>query len=205
MSGATRIDGCFETWVKKNSVIGEELSKTFKYRRVFKTLENRLGSFSLGICAYDGEGNIDWAMDESGNQLPNVRHVFTLSADLSGLQRFLKVQKRSGDQDFWVVDFNVHVLFGGTALKARITWKEGVSISHFYPHVTDIWLGLPGNLARRPFQHSSELSLLGHVCFSIRRKWEARSNDCLPFFLSPLDTINAVKRLSRGGAGNVLR
>ena len=163
MSGVKKINGFFETWVKKNSVIGEELSKTFSYVRMYTTLDNGLGTFSLDIYAYEQEGNHDWAWDESGNLLPNVRRVCTLSADLSGLRRFLKVQKGPEGQNFWTVAFKVNVLFGGTALKARLTWNEGVSISHFHRQVTDIWLCLSGNLARRPCQRYSELDPLDHI------------------------------------------
>ena len=133
MSGVTNIDGLFGTWIKKDSVIGEELSKTFEYHRVFKNLDEGLDAFFLDIYAYDGEGDPDWTRDESGSLVPNIRRVCTLRADLSGLQRFLKVQKRSSGQVFWKVYFNVKVLFGGTALKARLTWYEGVRSSRFHP------------------------------------------------------------------------
>ena len=132
------LDGFLGTWIKKDSVIGEELSKTFEYKYVYKNLDEYLGTFSNGIYAYDGEGDPDWAEDESGNLLPNFRRVCTLKADLSGLQRFLKVQKASEGQHFWTFSYKVNVLFGGTALKARMTWYEGVSISHFHPHVNNI-------------------------------------------------------------------
>ena len=132
------IDGFFETWVKKGSVIGEESSKTFEYYRTFKNLDDCLGAFSVPIYAYDGEGDPIWALDESSKRMPNIRHVCTFTADLSGLKRFLKVKKTSKGQYFWRVDFKVNILFGGTALKARLTWYEGVSISHLHTHVTDI-------------------------------------------------------------------
>ena len=164
LPGIEVIDGFFSTWVKKNSVIGEELSKTFKYMRVYKTLDTHPGTFSLKIYAYDGEGDTDWLRDESGDVLPNFRRVCTLTADLSGLLGSLKVQTGSEGQDFWRANFNVNVLFGGTALKARMTWYEGVSISHFYPQGADIWLCLSGNTARRPCQHYTKLSLLDYVC-----------------------------------------
>ena len=133
MSGVNRIYGLFETWVKKNSVIGEELSKTFSYVRRYKSLNSRLGTFSLDIHACDGEGNTDWGHNESGGMMPNIRRVCTLSADLSNLQKLLKVEKGSNGEEFWTVWFNINVRFGGTALKARMTWYEGVSISHFHP------------------------------------------------------------------------
>ncbi len=165
LSGVNRINGLFDTWVKKNSVIGEELSKTFSYRCTYKTLDHGLGTFCLEIYAYEGEGDTDWARDESGNLLPNIRRVCTLAADLSGLRRFLKVQRSSEGQEFWDVAFKVNVLFGGTVLMARMTWYEGVSISHLHPQVTDILLCPSGNPALRSFQCYSELSLLGHIYF----------------------------------------
>ena len=133
LSGVNKISGCFETWVKKNSVIGEELSKTFSYDCLYKTLDNILGTFSVDIYAYDGEGDTYWAVDESGNLLPHIRRVCTLKADLSGLQKSLKVQKGPKGQDFWRVEHSIKVHFGGTALKARLMWYEGVSNLHFHP------------------------------------------------------------------------
>ena len=159
------IDGLFHTWVKKNSVIGEELSKTISYSRVLKTLDDGLGTFTVDTYAYDGEGDPVWVWNKSGNLVPNICRVCTLSADLSGLRSFLKVQKGPVGQDFWTVTFNVNVLFGGTALKARLTWYEGVSIPHFHSQSADIWLYLSENPPRRPHQRYSVFSLLGHVCF----------------------------------------
>ena len=134
---------------------------------MFDTLDNHLGTFSLEIYAYDGEGDTDWAFDESNNLMPNIRHVCTLEADLSGLKKFLKVRKTSAGQAFWQVDYKIKIFFGGTALKARITWYEGVSISCFHPHVTDIWWCLSENPVRRPCRRYSELNLLDHGCFPL--------------------------------------
>ena len=127
------VDGFFEAWVKKHSVIGEELSQSFSYVRVYQTLERGLGYFSLDIYAYDGDGDTHWGWDESGKRLPDIRRVCTLSADLSGLRRFLKVQKGPEGQVFWTIWYSINVHFGGTALKAKMMWDEGVSISHFHP------------------------------------------------------------------------
>lgn len=67
-----------------------------------------------------------------GNLLPNMRRVCTLKADLSGLARSLKVQKGPRGQDFWRVEHSVAVLFGGTQLRARLQWYEGVSLISFH-------------------------------------------------------------------------
>ena len=60
-----------------------------------------------------------------------MRRVCTLKADLSGLARSLKVQKGPRGQDFWRVEHSVAVLFGGTQLRARLQWYEGVSCNSF--------------------------------------------------------------------------
>ena len=147
LSGGTKLTDFFDPWVKKNSVIGEELTKTFTYQRMYKTLDHGLGNVTTEIYAYDGEGDIVWARDESGKILPNMRHVCTLKADLSGLQRSLKVSKGTKGHDFWRVDYNINVLFGGTALKARMTWHESVSVAHLHPPGADIRLYLSGDPA----------------------------------------------------------
>ena len=131
LSGVGRIFGFYETWVKKNLVIGEEWSQTFSYVCRYKTADISLGAFSMDIYAYDGEGDTDWALGEIGNLLPNFRRVCTLAADLSGLRRFVTVSKGSAGQEFWTVAFNINVRFGGTALRAKLTWNEGVSIFTF--------------------------------------------------------------------------
>ena len=109
------------------------MSETFNYEFLYKTLDTPLGSYSVKVYAYDGEGNPDWLEDESGFVLSQFRHVCTIVADLSALPKFLKVKTGPKGQRFWNVCFNINVRFGGTAIKARLTWYEGVSISHFHP------------------------------------------------------------------------
>ena len=181
------------------------MSKTFSYQNAYKTPDRALGPFTLDIHAYDGEGDTDWAWDESGNLLPNIRRVCTLTADLSGLRSFLKVQKNPEGQEFCLIDFYVNVLFGGTALRARMRWYEGVSISYLYPQVTDIWLCFSGNHARRPCKHYTKLCLLDHVWFPSQEGGKLDPHHGFHFAsASPLDTADSVKQLIRGGVGNVL-
>ena len=141
-SGLTKIPGIFRALIKKNTVIGEELSKTTSCGRIYKALDDHLGTVSVNIYEYDGEGDTDWAKDESGNLLPHIRRVCRLSADLSGLRTSLTVQKGPKGQDFWTVAYRINVYFGGTALKARLTWYEAVSNLHFHPQGAEIWLCL---------------------------------------------------------------
>ena len=139
------IAGRFTPIVKKNTVIREVLSNTRGLCHVYKTLKDALDHIpmkSMEIYAYDGDGDPDWTEDESGNLLPQMRRVCTLTADLSGLQNFLKVEKGSNGQNFWKVMYSVNVYFGDTALKARMTWYEGVSNLYFHPQGAELWLCL---------------------------------------------------------------
>ena len=131
LSGIVRIQGTFETWVKKNFVIREEWSKTFSYAYRSRTPDIGLGTFSVDIYAYDGEDDTDWPYDELGRLLPNIRRVCTLAADLSGLQKSLTAHKGSAGQNFWMVLLSINVRFGGTALKTKMMWYEGVGIFIF--------------------------------------------------------------------------
>ena len=137
------IAGRFAPIVKKNTVIREVLSNTRGLRHVYKTLKDALDHIpmhSMEIYAYDGDGDIDWTEDESGNLVPQMRRVCTLTADPSGLQNILKVEKGFDGEIFWKVVYSVNVYFDGTTLKARLTWYEGVSNLYFHPQGAEIWL-----------------------------------------------------------------
>jgi len=169
------------------------LSKIFDYQCLYKTLDTDFGTYDVKIYAYDGEGDPDWLEDESGYLLPNFRHVCTIMADLSGLRSSLKVQKGREGQDFWRVSFNINVRFGGTAIKAKMTWNEGVSISHSIHGSADICFCLSGSPARRPCECHTKLSLLNHVWLPSKGDEKLDPNERLPFCIILFDTIDVVK------------
>ena len=68
-----------------------------------------------------------------GTLLPGMRRICTLKADLSSLKGSLKVQKGPKGQDFWRVEHSVAILFGGTQLRARLQWYEGVGLHLVFP------------------------------------------------------------------------
>lgn len=63
-----------------------------------------------------------------GNPLDGMTTLCTIHADLSGLYPFL--QRRPGKHGvvYWRVEYDILIEFGGTQLKARLQWKEGVRI-----------------------------------------------------------------------------
>ncbi len=178
------------------------MSKVFNYKRRYNSLHNRLGDFSVNIYAYDGEGDTDWADDESGNLLPSMRRVCTLKADLSGLRNVLKVQKGPNDQDFWVIEFMIDVRFGGTTLKASMKWYEGVSIQISIQKV--LIFGCVRHYCAMALSALYQTQSTRSRLPSIMRKWEARSNERFSFCIILFDTIDNVKQLTRGYVGNVL-
>jgi len=68
-----------------------------------------------------------------GNLAKDVRTVCTLRADLTGLRSSLRSQRGPKGEEFFRVDFMISVMLGGTSLKARLNWNEGVSrVTRFY-------------------------------------------------------------------------
>lgn len=103
-----------------------------------------------------------WSLSALGNLLPGMRRVCTLKADLSNLVNSLKVQKGPRGQDFWRVEHSVAVLFGGTQLRARLQWYEGVSCILRSEDEKALLISLlTGPIARRAGQRHPELGSLG--------------------------------------------
>jgi hypothetical protein len=57
-----------------------------------------------------------------------MRLVCTLHADLSPLAGALLTITGSRGEKFYRVDYDVCVYFGGTQLRAKLQWKENVSV-----------------------------------------------------------------------------
>lgn len=67
-----------------------------------------------------------------------MRTVCTLRADLTGLRPSLRSQRGPKGEEFYRVDFVISVMLGGTSLKARLTWNEGVRGLTFFTMFTDL-------------------------------------------------------------------
>lgn len=115
----------------QNHVVGEESSLSFNYFSIYNKMPTDLGTFSQDVYAYDGDGDIVWGRDEKGALAKDVRTVCTLRADLSGLRSSLRSQRGRKGEEFYRVDFIISVMLGGTSLKARLIWNEGVSYSFY--------------------------------------------------------------------------
>ena len=53
--------------------------------------------------------------------------ICTLNAEVSALAAALGIQAEPHGKKFYRVDYDVYVYFGGTQLRAKLQWKEGVS------------------------------------------------------------------------------
>lgn len=138
----------------QGQIIGTESSLSFAYQTTYSTKPTSLSNFEQIVLAYDGDDEVLWACDEkgkglihlkyisrltkkSGVQIPGARKVCTVNADLSGLLNNMKMERNSSNQSFWKIDYTFQILFGGTSLKARLVWYEGVSSSFWLYFV--IW------------------------------------------------------------------
>jgi len=61
-----------------------------------------------------------------GEVIEGMRLICTLNANLSALAGALQIQAGPQGKQFYRVDYNVCVYFGGTQLRANLQWKEKV-------------------------------------------------------------------------------
>ena len=125
-----------------------EFTRATPLIHLYKSLPTDLGSFTLDVEVWNGDDIPSWCVDingkyfalkyftakvlnrpvvSTGRRLPQVRTLCTLRADLSRLRGSLKRLTGPNGQ-YYRVDFEVVVRFGGTQLQATIQWKEGVRV-----------------------------------------------------------------------------
>ena len=132
------IHKCWGRNIPQHEIVREDTKKTFPYYRRYESKEAaNLDRFTLSLYAYDGEGKCFFGWDPQsmvnpirllphlthllpGRPMPNVRKVCTLTADMSKMHP-------EQDKGYWRVNHSLEIFFGGTTLKARLSWKEGVS------------------------------------------------------------------------------
>ena len=93
---------------------------------------------------------------------PNIHLLCTLVADLSRLKNLLKRRDGINGARYWVVEFVVAIMFGGTQLQAKLKWKEGVSnIFHCVGNSCSFLTTRPlEHTMRRSCYHSASVNIL---------------------------------------------
>lgn len=123
-SGAQMLDGWFQTLVSKGTKMQGDFTHVASFYQLYDSLPAELGSYSRPVSIWEGENELSWVKDLEDNDLPQLRELCTIKANLSGIQNSL--QRKVGPKGvYYRVDFDVVVRFGGTQLQARLQWEEG--------------------------------------------------------------------------------
>ncbi|KAG8822058.1 hypothetical protein FRC19_006794 [Serendipita sp. 401] len=127
LDGRVMIEGAFSTWVKKDVVLADDFAHTVPYCRFFSSdstsILSHLRDISEKVYIWDNAIPPTWALDRQGGPMPGIRHLCTITADLSGLSSSLVPQNGPSGR-YYRVDFSVLISLGGTQLSARVQWND---------------------------------------------------------------------------------
>ncbi|KAG8822094.1 hypothetical protein FRC17_009653 [Serendipita sp. 399] len=123
--GFKRLPGEFRVWVNKDTKMDQDFRMEYASRRNYTTKPASLAKFSIEVLAWEGDSPTKWTNDSNGENLPKMRRLCSVQADLSHLLPHLTQQKSATTgSKYWMVQFKVLITFGGTRLKARLQWTE---------------------------------------------------------------------------------
>ncbi|KIM25133.1 hypothetical protein M408DRAFT_331419 [Serendipita vermifera MAFF 305830] len=123
LDGTLSLSGKFTTFVSKGTRLQGDFTHVEGFSRFYRPVQDRLGSYSCNLAIWEGEGNPSWVIDLKGEELPQLRRLCILKADLSGLKNSLKFEI-GPKGEYYRVNFRVAIRFGGTQLQARLQWDE---------------------------------------------------------------------------------
>ncbi|KAI5115452.1 hypothetical protein M0805_008680 [Coniferiporia weirii] len=117
-TGKRMISGQFSTVLKKGTLVSKE---TEFISRLFIETDNveYYESNSLDLLAFPGSAEPPVWVDEAP-----LTTLCTVTADTSNLKRLLRPLTGTSGQTYWTQDYEFILQFGGTELKAQISWKE---------------------------------------------------------------------------------
>ncbi|KAG8732572.1 hypothetical protein FRC11_012525 [Ceratobasidium sp. 423] len=122
--GLPVVRGVWSQIVPKGVALDAEAVCRETYTGQYSTPTPDLKDLSMDIYRYPADDDPDWAWDTDDNLLPSFRKACTIRADLRGLEGALEKKVGLGGSDFWSLDIEVCMRFGGTELEAYIEWQE---------------------------------------------------------------------------------
>ncbi|KAB5590692.1 Heat shock protein HSP70 [Ceratobasidium theobromae] len=122
--GLPVIPGAWSQIVKKGVALDSDASCRETYTAQTRSKSEALKSLSMDLYAYSGDDQPEWAWDQTENLLPSFRKVCTITGDLRNVEDALERNIGLLGAEFWSLDVNVCIRFGGTELEANLEWKE---------------------------------------------------------------------------------
>ncbi|KAG8820615.1 hypothetical protein FRC18_011669, partial [Serendipita sp. 400] len=87
--GRVVVPGIFSTWVPKDVVLADDFDYEKHYCWSWSSDDSDIPSYltdmSINVYIWDSTTPPTWAMDRQGDPMPGIRHLCTVTADLSGL------------------------------------------------------------------------------------------------------------------------
>ncbi|KAI5115973.1 hypothetical protein M0805_001504 [Coniferiporia weirii] len=117
-SGAKTISGSFSTVLRKGTLVSKETEFKLPFN-IESTSLDRFGSKSVDLLAFRGSGEPPAWTDEAP-----LDTLCTVTADTSGLMGLLRPLSGTNGQTYWTHNYELILQFGGTELKAQISWEE---------------------------------------------------------------------------------
>jgi len=120
-----RIEGGWSEIVAANTVIEDKHETSEPFWVIYSTSHPDLSLFEETIYSYEGSESPPpmFMRDNYGNLKPGFRKLCDIHVDLSKMRGGL-VSEVGPHGRYWILHFNTILTFGGTEIRAAVTWKE---------------------------------------------------------------------------------
>ncbi|SJL14074.1 uncharacterized protein ARMOST_17529 [Armillaria ostoyae] len=123
-SGTVRLGNQFEVILPKNTVVFEDTEFRLSSKRIEKHWKH-LTSISHDVICYRGSEECPrWMPQQMDTERNDYDVLCRLKADTKCAAEHLLPQKTSSGKTFYVLEYDVVLVFGEMGLKAQFCWKE---------------------------------------------------------------------------------
>jgi len=120
-----RIEGGWSEIIAKNTVIEDKHETSEPFWVVYNTPKPDLSLFKETIYAYEGSEHPPpmFIRDNYGNLKPGFHKLCDIQVDLAKMRGGI-VSEVGQHGRYWILHFNTILTFGGTEIRASVTWRE---------------------------------------------------------------------------------
>lgn len=127
--GELSIRGCFDAWVRKDTILNKDYEYVHPYVRLWEwdaDMQEQLQTFSFPILAFSGNEVPAWGLTEDEEDLVYGMHFLCIvQTDLRSLSSCIQFEERPDGKVYYRVEFAIVLQMGGTHLTAKLRWYEG--------------------------------------------------------------------------------
>ncbi|KDQ12480.1 hypothetical protein BOTBODRAFT_176419 [Botryobasidium botryosum FD-172 SS1] len=122
-----RIEGGWSEIIPKHKVIEDKYETSEPFWVVYNTPRPHLSLFEETIYAYEGSEQPPpmFMRDRYGNLKPGFHKLCDIQVDLAKMRGGITSEVgQKGTGRYWILHFNTILTFGGTEIRAAVTWRE---------------------------------------------------------------------------------